>query len=110
MYGDFSEYSDDVVRDLIKNNPDIDAICFANDEMAKGGYRVLKNSEYIIGKNISVIGFDNSSTAYSIYPMLTTVNADNFELGYYSVKHVPELIESKKTEHYQYGYQKFVRV
>ncbi|MDD6824764.1 MAG: diguanylate cyclase [Oscillospiraceae bacterium] len=100
VYGDFSEYSDDVVRDLIKNNPDIDAICFANDEMAKGGYRVLKNSEYIIGKNISVIGFDNSSTAYSIYPMLTTVNADNFELGYDSVKHVPELIESKKTEHY----------
>lgn len=100
VYGNFSEYCDAEVQDLIKNNTDIDAICFANDEMAKGGYRVLKNSRYIIGKNIHVIGFDNSTTATNLYPLLTTVNADNFELGYKAVANVPEMLSSHDTIRY----------
>ncbi|MBE6851970.1 MAG: GGDEF domain-containing protein [Ruminococcus sp.] len=99
VYGDFSEYSDDVVSELIRNNPQIDAICFANDEMAKGGYRVLKNSKYIVGKNISVIGFDNSATSMNLYPLLTTVNADNYDLGYTAVSMIPDMLSSDEVRH-----------
>lgn len=99
-HGDFSENSDDIVTQLIENNPDIDAICFANDEMAKGGYRALRNSgRYIVGKNISVIGFDNSSTATDLYPLLTTVNADNYSLGYKAVENAQLLIDSEEPQH-----------
>lgn len=98
--GDFSENSDSVVKTLLEHNDDIDAICFANDEMAKGGYRVLKkSSRYITGRNISVVGFDNSQTATDLYPLLTTVNADSYLLGYEAVKNVPELTDTDEIRH-----------
>lgn len=99
-FGDFSENSDSVVSGILEENEKIDAICFANDEMAKGGYRALKkNSRYIIGRNISVIGFDNSRTATDLYPLLTTVNADNYSMGYTAVTKVPELISASEPQH-----------
>lgn len=98
-FGDFSEYSDAVVEKLLTENPHIDAICFANDEMAKGGYRVLSKFGYITGRNISVTGFDNSQTATDLYPMLTTVNADNYQLGYLAVEKIPDLIDSAEVSH-----------
>lgn len=99
-FGDFSEYSDQVVKKLTEDNSDIDAICFANDEMAKGGYRALSGTGYIVGRNISVVGFDNSRTATDLYPMLTTVNADNYQLGYQAVEKIPELMGSDEIRHF----------
>ncbi len=100
VYGDFSENSDNVVTELLNDNDQIDAICFANDEMAKGGYRVLnKSGKYKVGKNISVVGFDNSRTAVELYPLLTTVNADNFQMGYKAVSMIPELLKASEPQH-----------
>jgi len=100
VYGDFSENSDNVVTELLNDNDQIDAICFANDEMAKGGYRVLeKSKKYKVGKNISVVGFDNSRTAVELYPLLTTVNADNFQMGYKAVSMIPELLKATEPQH-----------
>ncbi|MBR6835270.1 MAG: substrate-binding domain-containing protein, partial [Oscillospiraceae bacterium] len=100
VYGDFSENSDSVVTELLNDNDQIDAICFANDEMAKGGYRVLnKSGKYKAGKNISVVGFDNSRTAVELYPLLTTVNADNFQMGYKAVSMIPELLKAEEPQH-----------
>ncbi len=97
VYGNFSEYCELEVNELLKNNPDIDAICFANDEMAKGGYNALQGSKYVIGKNISIIGFDNTLTAINLYPSLTTVDASSFELGYQSVKSALSISESEES-------------
>ncbi|WP_049962784.1 GGDEF domain-containing protein [Ruminococcus sp. HUN007] len=100
VYGDFSENSDNVVTELLNDNEQIDAICFANDEMAKGGYRVLeKSGKFKVGKNISVVGFDNSKTAVELYPLLTTVNADNYSMGYKAVSMIPELLTAKEPKH-----------
>ncbi len=101
VYGDFSENSDAAVSELFKSKDKVDAICFANDEMAKGGYREIANHpEYKIGKNLLVTGFDNSGTATDLYPLLTTVNADNYKLGYKAVEMVPDLIKAEKPQHY----------
>ncbi len=91
VYGNFSPLCEHEVTKLLENNPDIDAICFANDEMAKGGYKALAQSKYKVGKNISVIGFDNTQTSLNLYPSLTTVNADNFQLGYQAVLSISKL-------------------
>lgn len=85
VYGNFSEYVDDQVRDLLDRNPDLDAIVFANDMMAFGGYRVLKERGIQIGKDIVVMGFDDAPCASSMEPALTTVKADAAELGYHAV-------------------------
>ena len=45
-YGDFSEYSYDTVSELLrKNSGNLDAIVFANDKMAIGGYKAIVDGE-----------------------------------------------------------------
>jgi diguanylate cyclase (GGDEF)-like protein len=85
VYGDFSEFSQTIVSDLIDKNPDIDAIVFANDQMAIGGYAELKRRGIKIGSDISVIGFDDSPVAATMEPSLTTVNSCVSDLGYKAV-------------------------
>ncbi len=99
VYGNFTEFCEMEVDDLINSNPDLDAVCFANDEMAKGGYNVIAKSRYTIGKDIAVIGFDNSKAAVNLYPSLTTVNASSFELGYNSVQSASEVISAEEPVH-----------
>ncbi len=85
VYGDFSEYTTSIVATLLDNNPDTDAIIFANDQMAIGGYEELKRRGIRIGEDISVVGFDDSPAAITMDPPLTTVNANSCDLGYRSV-------------------------
>lgn len=81
VYGNFSEYSEEIVEDLISRNPGMDAIVFANDQMAIGGYKVLKNRKLTIGEDVLVMGFDDSPMATVLVPNLSTVRADALELG-----------------------------
>ena len=85
VYGNFSEFSQEFVNTLLNRNPDIEAICFANDQMAIGGYQAVHDRAYTIGKDILVTGFDDSPAAVNLVPNLTTVRADASELGYKAV-------------------------
>lgn len=77
------KYSDDVVEELLANNNcDLDAIVFSNDYMAIGGYRVLEKHGMRIGKDVSVVGFDDSPFSSLMEPSLTTTRAESVELGY----------------------------
>lgn len=99
VYGNFSEYCESAVRELLEENSDIDAICFANDAMAKGGYKVIKEKGYTVGKNIYVIGFDNSKFSLTLSPPLTTVNANSFELGYEAVLSTVDISKTSGIKH-----------
>ncbi len=96
--GDFTDHSTAAVRKLLDDNPDIDAIVFANDRMAIGGYKVLKERRLRIGKDICCAGFDDSPTAIALSPMLTTVRADSSELGYRAVELGISYVESGEIE------------
>lgn len=81
-YGKFSEYCVDIVGDLIdRNNGKIDAICFANDMMCKGGYKAIERRGLRVGADIAVTGYDDSEIAVSLKPPLTTVRAEASLLG-----------------------------
>ncbi len=97
VYGDFSEYTEKLVDILLSNNPDIEAIIFANDTMAIGGYRSIEKHGYTIGKDILIAGFDNAPSACSHSPSLTTVDNKILELGYNSIYQVLELLHTGKT-------------
>ena len=85
-YGNFSEYCVDIVTDLIdRNEGKIDAICFANDMMCRGGYKAIESKGLRVGKDIAVTGYDDSEVAATLRPMLTTVRADASMLGYRAV-------------------------
>lgn len=92
VYGSFESDSDAVTRDLIERNPDLEAIIFANDQMAIGGYRVLDEMEIEIGKNMRVMGFDNIPFAVSMNPPLSTVDANAAELTYRAMMNVEDFL------------------
>lgn len=94
-YGRFSEFCVDIVNDLIdRNEGKIDAICFANDMMCKGGYKAIEGRGLRIGTDIAVTGYDDSEVASSLVPPLTTVRADASLLGYRAVKEAINLVKN----------------
>ena len=84
-YGDFTVNSADEVNKLIEKNGKLDAVVFANDSMAKGGYEALGKLGLKIGKDIMVTGFDDDEFAINLDPPLTTVEASSAELTYKAV-------------------------
>ncbi len=95
VYGDYSEYSRTIVGELLDKNPDVDAIVFANDQMAIGGYQEMKARGIHIGHGVSVIGFDNSPASITMLPPLTTVNAGIPSLGYRAIENAIALAKGK---------------
>lgn len=95
VYGNFSEFSEEVVEDLIRKHPDIEAIVCANDQMAVGAYNVMKKLNLKPGKDILITGFDDSPTAMLLEPHLTSVKADTKELAYLAVLECPNIMEGK---------------
>lgn len=99
VYGDFSEYCEDIVGELLdRHKGEIDALCFANDNMCIGGYKALAKRGLIPGKDIAVTGYDDSEVALSLNPLLTTVKADAGKLGYCAVETLLKIIGGEKVD------------
>ena len=86
VHGNFTYWSEDAVRKLLNDNDDLEAVVFSNDHMAVAGYNVFRERGIEVGKDISVIGFDDSEFAIRMTPNLSTVRADAEELGYRAIK------------------------
>ena len=72
--GDFSgESGERAMEKLLERRPDVDAVFAASDLMAAGALRVLKENGRRIPGDVAVIGFDDSSTARTTDPQLTTI-------------------------------------
>lgn len=98
-YGNFSEFCVDIVSDLIdRNKGKIDAICFANDMMCRGGYKAIESKGLRVGEDIAVTGYDDSEVAATLRPMLTTVRADASRLGYRAVEEAVHMAKGEKVE------------
>ena len=95
-YGNFSEFTEDIVDELLNNNPDLEAIVFANDTMAIGGYKSVKKRGLVVGKDILIVGYDNSPCALELEPQLTTVDNNIMDLGYNSVYQALEILKTGK--------------
>ncbi len=97
VYGNFSEYTEDIVNNLLDANPDLEAIVFANDTMAIGGYNAIKARGLEIGKDILVTGYDDAPAALVLDPPLTTVHNNIIDMGYHAVYEVLNLLEQGRT-------------
>ncbi|MBQ7706903.1 MAG: GGDEF domain-containing protein [Lachnospiraceae bacterium] len=97
VYGNFSEFTEEIVDDLLERNPDLEAIVFANDQMAIGGYTAIKARGLEIGKDILVTGYDDSPASIVLDPPLTTVHNSVITMGYQSVFEAVNLVNSGKT-------------
>lgn len=83
IQGEYSfEWGYEVVKNLDKIN--FTAICAANDLIAIGAIKALKERGIKIPQDISVVGFDDIQTANIIEPQLTTIKQNSYNMGYES--------------------------
>lgn len=81
---------------ILASKIDIDAVAAANDEMAIGAMRAVKESGLKIPQDISIVGFDDIQLAEYIYPSLTTVNHPKYEWGEIATKVLLNAINGEK--------------
>lgn len=90
-YKEMSQTLDEVEHDSSLEMPT--AFIAANDIIAVGCIRALKDHGYEIPWDVSVIGFDNTTFSVMCDPPLTTLNVSRKCLGYYAVDQLNKLIE-----------------
>lgn len=83
----------DAARRLLDRRPDVDAIVAASDLSAAGTLEVLHEAGRRVPEDVAVTGFDDSITATSVRPPLTTVRQDLSEIGAHMVRLLLEQIE-----------------
>lgn len=74
------------------------ALFAANDILALGALRALKEAGYRVPEDISLVGFDDMSFCDMSEPPLTTVHVYNQQMGSAAVKRLVELIEQPAAE------------
>jgi len=70
----YSELVTEQVEYILDHNPELEAIAFANDNMAKAGYRVCAARDLLVGYDI-----DHAKT---MEPPLTSVSHSSFQFSY----------------------------
>jgi DNA-binding LacI/PurR family transcriptional regulator len=81
-HGDFSEASGaQAMRALLARRPGLDAVFAANDLMAVGALRVLRESGRQVPGDVAVLGFDDSPLAGVTDPPLSSVRQPTEEMG-----------------------------
>jgi DNA-binding LacI/PurR family transcriptional regulator len=70
---------------LLLNHPDVDAVFAASDLMAAAAIGVLHQAGKRIPEDIAVVGFDDSPTALSTRPQLSTIRQPIEQLGHEAI-------------------------
>lgn len=107
--GDYSEFIDESVEELLDHNLDAEAIAFANDEMAYSGYRVCSQRNLQVGKDILITGYDNSELSRQMEPPLTTVLQDGRAMGELAVRNMMCILKGGKVSFCRYPTKLVVR-
>jgi LacI family transcriptional regulator len=90
--GDYSESSGYyAMQQLLTQRPD--ALFAANDGMAIGALRAIRNAEYRVPEDIAVVGFDDIPLAAQASPPLTTIRQPIEQAGSLAAEMLMELIE-----------------
>lgn len=95
--GDFTEASGAAaMRALLDTHPDLDALFAANDNMAAGALRVLRDSGRSVPTDVAVVGFDDLAIAQQTSPPLTTIHQPIRALGQEMVRMLIALIAGRE--------------
>lgn len=94
--GEFTEESGYAITKAILHSDKVEAIFYASDTMAIGGIRALKEAGFEVGRDVSVVGFDDIPSASVVSPPLTTVAQPIALVGTWAARLLIDLIEGNK--------------
>ncbi len=81
---------------LRKRKASFTAIFAANDAMAFGCLRCIKEKGFAVPDQIALVGFDDVDVSWQMEPQLTTIRVNKEDMGALAVKNVVDLISSHK--------------
>lgn len=92
------DHSYEAVKQLLKKQSGIDALCCASDLIAIGAIKAIKELGHKVPYDIPVVGFDDIPTARHMAPALTTVRQDTALAGELLVDNLLKLINGEHIE------------
>ncbi|MFF8478912.1 substrate-binding domain-containing protein [Streptomyces sp. NPDC015414] len=95
LSGDWSARSGYVAGWRLAADPEVSAVFAANDQMALGVLKALRDAGRDVPGAVSVVGFDNTPESEFFSPALTTVAQDFQEAGRRCVAHLLSLVEDR---------------
>lgn len=93
LQNDAKEGFKEKVTKILHKNPHLDGIVCFNDTVASMVYPIVTEHGYVVGKDISIIGYDNSRLADRLQPPLTSVTYQSSEIGFCAAQTLYELVE-----------------
>lgn len=102
-----SESGYEMTRELLEQNPKIDSLFCATDNIAIGAIECLREMKKRIPEDIQVIGFGDSKVARVITPRLTTVHLAYMTSGEEAARMILDVLGQKETakREIKMGYQ-----
>lgn len=85
------------VKEVLEKSDNLpfDALMCANDELAIGAMRAIKEAGYNVPNDVKVTGFDGIELASIVYPSLTTIAIDWVSLGEKIAKYSLDILKKK---------------
>lgn len=97
--GDFTRESGALaMRQLLEDDPQLDAVFVASDLMADGALRTLRQAGRRVPDDVAVIGFDDVEMARYTEPPLTTVRQPILRIGRELVRQLLRLANGEEIE------------
>ncbi|MEV4538791.1 LacI family DNA-binding transcriptional regulator [Asanoa sp. NPDC049518] len=97
--GDFTRESGTVaMRQLLDDDPKLDAVFAASDLMAHGALRALREAGRRVPDDVAVIGFDDIEMARYTEPPLTTVRQPIQQIGREMARQLMRLVAGEEIE------------
>lgn len=85
-----SEFSVDggyaAIRRIFERNDNVTAVFAVDDLVAIGAMRSLQEQDVVVGRDVAVVGFNNTFLGSYVQPALTSVRVPIYELGQISVQ------------------------
>ena len=96
-YGQYTvEGGYNAIIDFEKAGVKYDAVLAANDLMALGAVKAMKELSYKIPEEVQVIGFDNVTFSQLCSPALSTIQQPTVEMGKKAAEMLIEMMDGKK--------------
>ena len=83
------------MKKLLQAEEQPNAVFACNDMMAIGAYRAIQERGLVVGRDISIIGYDDLELAAYLTPSLTTVHQPSFDLGLKAADILIDHLENK---------------
>ena len=99
LKGDFTPLSGfGATKELLNKGINVDGIFAANDQMAIGAIKAIREFGLKVPQDIAVAGFDNLKIASLVTPSVTTIQYPVYQMGFQAMQIIAKLEKGQKVD------------